>query len=238
MADGFVKLLAAQQKDAECLQAVINTSLDAIIQINPKGEISGWNHQAVDIFGWTQEEALGQPIHTMIIPERYRKAHLEGVKDYLKSGQRKRASLRVEIEGLHKNGHELPIEISMSPILTKQGIVAFSAYIRDLTESKKAEDSLSKLSLAVEQSPSSVIITDLNATIEYANQAFLNNTGYSSCEVIGNSTYMLNSGKTPKQTYEAMWTTLAEEKVWKGELVNRRFTTVHFFTSSQQCLAR
>lgn len=222
MADGFVKLLAAQQKDAECLQSVINTSLDAIIQINPKGEISGWNHQAVDIFGWTQEEALGQPIHSLIIPERYRKAHLEGVKNYLKSGQRKRASLRVEIEGLHKNGHELPIEISMSPIITKQGIVAFSAYIRDLTERKKAEELLNKLSLAVEQSPSSIIITDLKATIEYANQTFLNNTGYSSCEVIGNNTYMLNSGKTPKETYNDMWTTLAEEKVWKGELINRR----------------
>ncbi len=222
MADGFVKLLAAQQKDAECLQSVINTSLDAIIQINPKGEISGWNHQAVDIFGWSQEEALGQPIHSMIIPERYRKAHLEGVKNYLKSGQRKRSSLRVEIEGLHKNGHELPIEISMSPIITRQGIVAFSAYIRDLTESKKAEESLNKLSLAVKQSPNSIIITDLKATIEYANQTFLNNTGYSSCEVIGNNTSMLNSGKTPKQTYNNMWTTLAEGKVWKGELVNRR----------------
>lgn len=74
--------------------------------------------------------------------------------------------------------------------------------IQDITELKDAEESLRKLSLAVEQSPSSILITDLDANIEFANEALVRATGYSLDEVIGQNPRLLKSGKTPNETYE------------------------------------
>jgi PAS domain S-box-containing protein len=94
--------------------------------------------------------------------------------------------------------------------------------LQDITERKLAEESLRKLSLAVEQSPESIIITNLDAQIEYVNEAFVNVTGYSREDVIGHNPRILRSGKTPRETYAAMWKNLNEGRPWRGELYNRR----------------
>lgn len=93
---------------------------------------------------------------------------------------------------------------------------------RDITERKLAEEQLTKLSLAVEQSPENIMITDLNAHIEYVNQSFVTNTGYSREEVAGKDPRMLQSGKTPRANYDALWKSLDSGQSWQGELYNRR----------------
>ncbi|NDG39247.1 MAG: response regulator, partial [Betaproteobacteria bacterium] len=86
-----------------------------------------------------------------------------------------------------------------------------------------AESELHKLSLAVEQSPESVVITDIHASIEYVNQAFVRNTGYSRAEAIGqNPARLLASGKTPPERNAAMWLALKSGQGWQGEFINRR----------------
>jgi len=77
-----------------------------------------------------------------------------------------------------------------------------------------------KLAATLEQSQSSVIITNLDATIEYVNQAFVNTTGYSREEIIGQKPSLLKSTKTPRATYEAMWAALLDGKAWQGEVIN------------------
>ena len=94
--------------------------------------------------------------------------------------------------------------------------------IRDISGRKKAEDTLLKLSLAVEQSPSSIVITDLDGNIEYVNEAFIKTTGYSLAEVAGQNPRILHSGRTPKTVYGDMWTHLTRGEPWKGEFINRR----------------
>lgn len=84
------------------------------------------------------------------------------------------------------------------------------------------EDSVRKLSLAAEQSPSSILITDLDANIIYANATFLKQSGYAQLEVIGQSTRILQSGKTPRQAYDDLWAHLRRGDMWRGELINRR----------------
>lgn len=93
---------------------------------------------------------------------------------------------------------------------------------QDITEKKLAENELRKLSLAVEQSPNMIVITDLNATIEFVNEAFVRATGYSRSEAIGQNARLLQSSKTPKESYTDMWTKLTAGKVWKGEFINKR----------------
>jgi two-component system sensor histidine kinase/response regulator len=93
---------------------------------------------------------------------------------------------------------------------------------RDITHRKRAEEQLHKLSLAVEQSPESIVITDLEARIEYVNEAFVRTTGYRREEVIGRNPRFLHSGMTPPANFEAMWAALDEGNTWKGEFINRR----------------
>jgi PAS domain S-box-containing protein len=92
-------------------------------------------------------------------------------------------------------------------------------------ERKRAEeaaDALRKVSMAVEQSPESIVITNLEGRIEYVNEAFVRQTGYSREETIGSNPRILQSGKTPRDTYRSLWTTLGAGQVWRGEFSNQR----------------
>ncbi|MCA2001932.1 MAG: diguanylate cyclase [Chloroflexi bacterium] len=88
---------------------------------------------------------------------------------------------------------------------------------------------LRKLSAAVEQSPNIIIITDLNANIEYVNPAFTYFTGYALEEVKGKNPRIFKSGRTPPETYRQMWDFLTDGKTWRGELINRRKNGEHYW---------
>jgi len=93
---------------------------------------------------------------------------------------------------------------------------------REIGERARAETQLRKLSQAVEQSPESILITDLHGVIEYVNAAFVHNSGYTHAEAIGRTPALLRSGKTPAATYQSLRQTLEQGQVWQGEFINRR----------------
>lgn len=90
------------------------------------------------------------------------------------------------------------------------------------SELQKRDVDLQRLSTAVEQSPESIIITDIDARIQYVNDAFVRTTGYTLDEVLGRTPRILNRGLTPPATFKAMWAALESRQVWRGELVNTR----------------
>ncbi|MCK9608309.1 MAG: bacteriohemerythrin [Methylomonas sp.] len=94
--------------------------------------------------------------------------------------------------------------------------------MRELAQHKRDDEFSRKLLLAVEQSPSSIVITDLDGTIEFVNEAFLKATGYSRDETVGRNPRILQSGKTSGETFRTMWDVLAQGRVWQGEFVNKR----------------
>jgi PAS domain S-box-containing protein len=91
-----------------------------------------------------------------------------------------------------------------------------------LIERQQAEDRLRKLSQAVEQNPSSIVMTNLAGDIEYVNQAFVDATGYTAQEAIGKNPRLLQSGHTSSTNYQELWETLSAGRLWQGEFVNRR----------------
>src|SRR5512134_712665 len=95
-------------------------------------------------------------------------------------------------------------------------------YAREITEQKKALAELSKLFQAIQQSPTSVVITDRDGTIEYVNPKFAEVTGYSLAEAIGGNPRILKSGHTPPERYAELWNTILSGSVWRGELLNKR----------------
>jgi PAS domain S-box-containing protein len=101
-------------------------------------------------------------------------------------------------------------------------VIALSGMNMDIDPRRRAEEQLRRLSQAVEQSPVSIVITDLDARIEYVNEAFQRNSGYSLDELLGANPRLLQSGRQPPGGYSAMWATLVAGGVWTGELHNRR----------------
>ncbi|MBN2471712.1 MAG: PAS domain S-box protein, partial [Anaerolineae bacterium] len=97
---------------------------------------------------------------------------------------------------------------------------------------RRAEDQLRKLSMAVEQSPSMVVITDTEGDIEYVNPRFTACTGYSAAEVIGQNPRLLKSGAISHEEYTRLWTALKSGQEWKGELQNRRKDGSFYWSSA------
>ncbi len=120
-----------------------------------------------------------------------------------------------------KNGEIINVLVSARPI-TVHGRRCLATIWSNITHQKRAEEQLRKLSMAVEQSPGSIVITDLNGNIEYVNEAFVRVTGWQRHEVIGQNPRVLKSDLTPSTTYDAMWSTLADGQTWRGEFINRR----------------
>jgi two-component system, cell cycle sensor histidine kinase and response regulator CckA len=120
---------------------ILDNALDAVITMRASGAISDWNAQAEKMFGVSRAEALGRQMSTTIIPHRYRDRHEAGLRKFLETGEGPVLNKRIEITALHRDGHEFPVELSISP--AKVGSHwTFSAFIRDLTEQKKAEEAL------------------------------------------------------------------------------------------------
>lgn len=92
----------------------------------------------------------------------------------------------------------------------------------DITERRQAEEKLRKLSRAVEQSASTIVITDLNGDIEFVNPTFSKKTGYTAAEAIGQNPRILKSGHQPPSFYEELWATITHGQVWQGEFLNKR----------------
>ncbi len=92
----------------------------------------------------------------------------------------------------------------------------------NVTDRRFAEEGLRKLTRAVEQSPATIVITDLAGNIDYVNPKFTEVTGYSAAEVMGKNPRIMQSGKTPLETYRALWATITAGREWRGELHNRK----------------
>ena len=128
-----------------------------------------------------------------------------------------------EVLNRRKNGDVYPEWLMISRILNEaDGKNYYIGIISDITERKATEDELRKLALAVEQTPASVVITNIDAMIEYVNEAFVKATGYSREEAIGQNPRILQSGSTAQAIYKDLWATLTEGNLWKGEFKNKR----------------
>jgi len=117
----------------EGLRLILETALDAVVVMTSEGIVADWNDRAVSIFGWPRDEAVGRTMADLIIPERYREAHRNGLQRYLKTRQGDALGRRIEVSGIRKNGEEFPVELSISPIQDGKRIL-FVGCLRDITE--------------------------------------------------------------------------------------------------------
>jgi PAS domain S-box-containing protein len=122
-------------------QLNFETALDGIVMMDSRGRITGWNTQAEKMFGWPRAEALGHELAELIIPERQRAEHRIGLQRYVETGMARVLNKRIELSALHREGHEFPVELAISPIGFGDELV-FSAFVRDITGRARAEAAL------------------------------------------------------------------------------------------------
>ena len=127
---GDVPIRAAPPTDA--LRLALETALDAVVVMRDDGIVADWNDQAVNVFGWTREEAVGHAMADLIIPERYRQAHKNGLERYLATGEATVLGRRIEVSAIRKNGEEFPVELAIAPIRGDR--LLFIGFLRDTTE--------------------------------------------------------------------------------------------------------
>lgn len=131
-----------ESKEAEArLAAVLRNALDAVVGMDDRGRITHWNPQAVATFGFTEEEVLGKLMSQTIVPIRHREAHETGMRNYLATGDGPVLNRRLELTALHKNGYEISVELSITPIHV-EGKVSFAGFLRDITKRKADDEAL------------------------------------------------------------------------------------------------
>src|SRR6266700_3673899 len=141
LADRRFSLQALELESSQRHHQIIETALDAFVEMDSNGFITDWNAQAEITFQWPRSEAIGQPLSNMIIPERHRDAHAQGLRQFLASGEGPLLNKRIEITALRRDGHEFPIELSISAIHWGERRL-FAAFVRDVTERKRADQNL------------------------------------------------------------------------------------------------
>jgi len=121
-------------------RGLLESAPDAMVIVNAHGHVTLINAQAERLFGYRREELIGQNI-SELVPKRYRAAHRQHVKGYLRNASFRTIGMGGELFGLRKDASEFPIEISLSPLETDEGLLV-SSVIRDITERRRAEDEL------------------------------------------------------------------------------------------------
>jgi PAS domain S-box-containing protein len=127
------------RESEQLARGIIDTALDAFVQMDDSGTISDWNSQAERIFGWSRSDAVGQRLSDLIIPENQRAAHRAGIELFLRTGQGPILGRRIEVEARRRDGRGIKVELSITALQRRDGVV-FNAFIRDLTDRIAAED--------------------------------------------------------------------------------------------------
>ncbi len=157
---------------------MLDSAHDCFIGMDSDGRIVSWNAQAGTTFGWSRDEVIGRQLSDTIIPVGFRSAHIDGLKRFHLTGEAPIVNRRLELRGLHRDGHEFPVEITVTtPVRAGRGYF-FGAFVRDISERLHHEDELRKAKESAEAATrakseflanmSHELRTPLNGVIGYA----------------------------------------------------------------------
>ena len=102
---------------------IIDQALDAFVSMDSAGIVTAWNRSAEEIFGWPAHKAIGKALSELIVPERYRAAHERGLQRFLETGKGPLLDKHVELLAVHRDGHEFPVELSVTAVKVRGGFM-------------------------------------------------------------------------------------------------------------------
>ncbi|MBC7985022.1 MAG: PAS domain S-box protein, partial [Candidatus Obscuribacterales bacterium] len=189
----FTRDITAQKLAQMALQeaerrksAILNAALDAIITMDHQGKVTDFNPAAEKIFGYERGNAVNRLLENLIVPQRLRQQHREGLERLLVTGESKILGKRIEMSALHADGSEFPVELSVIRIEGSDP-PSFTATLRDIREAKKLQASQARLAAIVEYSDDGIVGKTLDGIVTSWNDAAQRIFGYSAEEMIGRS---------------------------------------------------
>jgi diguanylate cyclase (GGDEF)-like protein/PAS domain S-box-containing protein len=217
LAQAMTEELRSSAGKDQLLAAIVKQTSDTIITQDLEGRISSWNPAAELMFGYLEEEILGNRLDDVLLLQN------SGAGAGISGRSRSGYSDIAESVATRSDGGSMHVAVSVAPLLDGNGDQSGKIHIiRDITGRKQAEEEIRTLSQAIEQSPVSVVITDPDANIQYVNRTFEKVTGYSAADAIGSNPRILKSDNTPDAVYQDMWQTITDGKAWQGEFQNRK----------------
>ena len=165
--------ISKQQKSEQRFKALLDAAPDATVIVNDKGLIELINLQTELLFCYNRSELLGKPVE-ILIPGNLRKVHALHVSSFVKEPRVRSMGVGLELEAIKKDGTKFPVEISLSPLQTVEGLLV-SASIRDITQRKKSEQ---KFKALLDAAPDATVIVNEKGTIEMINHQTENLFGY------------------------------------------------------------
>jgi len=221
--DGLIENITERKRTEEALKQserkyrhIFENTQDIYYQTLLDGTIVDVSPSILKQTGYSKEELIGKSIELLYrIPE--------SRIDFLRRILDKKEVVDYEVESILKNKDAIVASINAHIIFDANGIpTAIEGSLRNITERKRTEERLKKLNQAVEQSPSSIIITDINGIINYVNPRFSNLTGYKAEEVIGKKARLLKPEKIKPYDFKDVWENITNGKSWRGEFFNRK----------------
>lgn len=194
LAIGITSVLLLQQKrlrDQDKVKDVLFRKLlesapDAVVIVNERGRIELANNQAEALFGHDKSDLIGRHVE-MLIPERYRQIHVSHREGYFRSPVVRSMGQNLDLYALRRDGQEFPVEISLSPLQTGQGLLV-SASIRDVTDRREADKKFRDL---LDSAPDAMVIVRESGEIELANKQTESLFGYAHGELVGQTIEVL-----------------------------------------------
>lgn len=167
-------------------RGIVEASLDAIITIGADGNISEFNPAAERIFGWTREQAMGRDMAELIVPERLRARHRQGLQRQVEGGPSSVLGRQLEMPALRADGVEFPIELGISRIGAAD-TPTFTGFVRDISERLRAEHDLKRQAQIIDQIHDAVAEVDMDGIVRSWNKGSERMLGWTAEEMIGSS---------------------------------------------------
>jgi len=178
--------------------AVVRSALDCVLVMDEEGLIREFNPAAEQVFGYSREEAVGRPLAEVIIPERLRSRHREGLERYLATGEEHVLGRRLELTALRKDGSEFPAEVAISRG-DAPGPPLFTGFIRDITRRVQREAAAKRLVSIVESSQDAIIGKTLEGIVTSWNKGAERMYGYTAEEMVGRPIGLLAPQDQPSE---------------------------------------
>ncbi|MEM7741970.1 MAG: PAS domain S-box protein, partial [Pseudomonadota bacterium] len=196
--------------------AVIDQALDCVVIIDGDGVIIEFNPAACNTFGYRREDTIGRNLSEILVPERFRKMHTDGMERYKKTGQGPVVGTRIEIEALCADGSEIPVELAITPVECR-GEHYFTAYLRDISLRIAAEtevkNSQKKYQNLFDLSSDAIVVHTLDGIIVETNGKATELLGRTRNELVGCHVKDLHPEDALDASRDAMLRVLAGEDV-------------------------